>query len=752
MSQPAERSIDPDFLEIIEDAALAVPTEGATWRVLVVDDDEDVHHATEFALRHAVILGRPVETIHARSGAEARAAVDRVGDIAVALVDVVMETPDAGLNLVRRLRETGYSAMRIVLRTGYPGYAPEGPIIAEYEIDDYRTKDELTQTRMVSVLTASIRAYDQICTISRTRAGLEMIVRSSAHLFRRTNLEIFSQGVLSQIGALLRTRTSGFVCVQGKDIAGADSSCIVSAIGEFTDMLGKGLSVVSPELIALVDVARGRADPLFRDGYMVLHFTSETGRELCAVLEMTADCKAAEISLLRLFAANIAVGFENLALVEELDRLAFSVPVLGVPNPNAFEAALGSHLTSDRDDKRLALISIGSFDTTVATYGLPLAHKLLLEVFDRLASLSGGATVAIVGEATFGLIGHRDIVTSDLMERVFARSYRVDDVELVAVASSAIVDLRDLPDDRADALRIATTALVHIRQTRPGEPVLYGTEMQKEVERTRQLQMQLKAAILKEGELEVYLQPKVDLSTNTVLGAEALLRWIRRDETIPPDEFIPIAEGAGLTQPLTDFVFRKVADWVHAHDEIEPVPVAVNLSMADLNRPGFAAWAMQRLDRLGLTPRHVEFEVTEGIAMHDAQKAVEQARELKRAGFRIALDDFGTGFSSLSQFSRLPIDTLKIDRSFVSLLDVSTARRSLAAIALMMTTALNVDCVAEGIETDSQKQALVFLGCRVGQGFLLGRPTPIGQFNETFGLTASEWTARVGTGPPRRAP
>lgn len=726
---------DPDMLQIDDDAPLPL-TSASPWQVLIVDDDKDVHTATDFVLRDAQVLGRPVETIHAHSGAEALAVAARHPDIAVAFIDVVMETSDAGLLLVRSLREAGRRDMRIVLRTGYPGYAPEMSVITDYEIDDYRTKDELTRTRLLSVLTASIRAYDHISAIARSRTGLEMVIESSTQLFQRKNQEIFSQGVLVQIGALLRVEPSGFVSVQGLERT-RNNSLIVSAIGEFSAMIGDTLSTVGPEINGLIDIARNRSDPLFQDGYMVMHFTSETGRELCAVMETHPNIDLADLSLLRLFCTNISVGFENLALVEKLDRLAFNDVVLDVPNINAFEMALRRAIKTAKREKRMALISIGSFQSIVAAYGTHVANRLLVDIHVRLSELIPGATLAIVGEATFGLIADRDLLDPDLIARTFARPFEVGEVELVPTATSAIMDLDELPDDAANAHRIATTALFHIRQAHVGESVVYGAVMQKQVERKRVLQVGLKEALANGQGFDVHLQPKVDLSSGAVLGAEALLRWRWEGEAVSPAEFIPIAEVSGLTQSLTDLVFERVARWLHSHDGSARLPVAINLSMADLNRPGFAAWVMRRLKDLDMSPTDLEFEVTEGIAMQNAMRAVHQVSQLHRAGFRIALDDFGTGYASLGHFRRLPIDTLKIDRSFVSLLDAGSARRSLAAIVIMMTDALNVDCVAEGIETDDQKQALLSIGCRIGQGFLLGRPTPIDQFDQTFGIRAA---------------
>jgi EAL domain-containing protein (putative c-di-GMP-specific phosphodiesterase class I) len=145
---------------------------------------------------------------------------------------------------------------------------------------------------------------------------------------------------------------------------------------------------------------------------------------------------------------------------------------------------------------------------------------------------------------------------------------------------------------------------------------------------------------------------------------------------------------------------------------------------------------IERVQSAELSPSTVEFEVTEGVAMQATPWAIGQLQILKNAGFRIALDDFGTGYSSLGNFGDFPIDTLKIDRSFVTPLTVATARESLAAVILAMTQTLRVGCVAEGVETDEQRQALQLLGCEVAQGYLFGKPAEIGGFDTAFGAKA----------------
>ncbi|WP_372020388.1 EAL domain-containing protein [Tistrella mobilis] len=728
-----------DLITIIDDADEAQePREGGAvaWQILIVDDDEDVHNATDFALKDVIILGRPLDLIHARSAVEAHDIIRQSSDIAVALIDVVMETPDAGLRLVREVRRSGRHNIRLILRTGYPGYAPERSVVTDYEIDDYRTKDELTQPRLISILTTSLRAYSYINTITHSRRGLEMIIEASKTLFQRTDLELFSQGVLTQIAALLNLEPSGLVCAGDVQGGWPEDAQIVSAAGAFSPLIGKPLDQAGDEFIGMVNAARDFEEPVLAQGHMAFAFTSGSGRELSAIIEARAAPDPSQFGLLRLFAGNITIGFENITLLESLKQLAYSDPILKLPNLNALERAL--------DEKRqsgtpvgLALASISSYPSLLATYGPDVAYGVLRTVHSRLAALCGqDATIAVIQPGTFGVLGSRSLITPSALAGAFAAPCRFNDLELALVATSAIIEIDDSETDSVAILKALAGTLIHLMSTRTGTSVVLDAGLRKELTRKSALRAALDASAAAGAGFDVHLQPIIDLSSGDVIGAEALLRWVHDGEQISPAEFIPIAETAGLIRTLTDFVLRRIADWAQARSHLRPVPVAVNLSMADLNSPGFAHWLTTRARQLQLSPSHLEFEVTEGIAMRDAELAADQVRTIQAAGFRVALDDFGTGYSSLGKFDKLPIDTLKIDRCFVSCLEAATAGESLAATILGMTRTLRVGCIAEGIETEEQRQTLLALGCRIGQGFLFGRPAPMAEFDQRFPAAA----------------
>ncbi|MEI7610416.1 MAG: DUF3369 domain-containing protein, partial [Rhodospirillaceae bacterium] len=247
--------IDDDVMDVVEDDLGPDGGEAAdtglgpdrAWRVLVVDDDVEVHATTTFALAGVEILARHLVLEHAHSGADALAILrERGPDFAVILLDVVMETDDAGLRTARSIREDlGLSAVRIILRTGQPGYAPELTVIRDYDINDYRTKSELTRTRLLSSLYSALRAYGHIQNLEINRRGLEKIIAASADLFRRRSLVEFSEGILIQIGGLLGIETNGIVLVRqrGSSEDGV-GPVILAAAGPFRDLAGAPLGSI----------------------------------------------------------------------------------------------------------------------------------------------------------------------------------------------------------------------------------------------------------------------------------------------------------------------------------------------------------------------------------------------------------------------------------------------------------------------------------------------------------------------------
>src|SRR5574343_164611 len=238
--QDTTPDVDDDLLELIDEpehGELEHRPHNRPWRVLIVDDDGDVHKATELAMQGLTIEGQPLVFLHASSAAQARQQLATEDDLAVVLLDVVMESEDAGLQLVRHIRdELRLNAVRIVLRTGQPGYAPEIETGQASDINDYKTKSELTRTRLYTVLTAAVRSYRQNRALEANRRGLEMIVEASTELSRMHGINRFAEGVVTQLCALLGILPEGLVCAQMHGELG-DEVRIVAAAGQYSSLI-----------------------------------------------------------------------------------------------------------------------------------------------------------------------------------------------------------------------------------------------------------------------------------------------------------------------------------------------------------------------------------------------------------------------------------------------------------------------------------------------------------------------------------
>jgi CheY-like chemotaxis protein len=324
--QPQQHSEDlSEAIAFVDDSAAEVRlvAEGpglARWKILVVDDDEEVHTVTRFVLGRAEILGRPLELIEAHSLRQAQDKLLVHADIAVILLDVVMEEHDSGLKFARWVREAGLVDVRIILRTGQAGYAPELDVIRDYDINDYRAKSELTHTRLITSITAAIRSFEQIHTTERNWRGLERILASCSQLFRRRDMASFSEGVLLQMASLCGFCGDGMICAVTKGQPDGEAE-IVGGIGKLAAHVGRRLRDLPSENRLKAALLAPTAPDLAAGGPVLLSMDAP-GKRFVVVLDHDEVLDPMDAALLQLFAANIAVGFENVGVVERLARKA----------------------------------------------------------------------------------------------------------------------------------------------------------------------------------------------------------------------------------------------------------------------------------------------------------------------------------------------------------------------------------------------------------------------------------------------
>jgi CheY-like chemotaxis protein len=349
-----------DDLVFLDEAPLA-PSHAhrSGWRVLIVDDDADVHSTTTFALAGLEVQDRPLEFLHAYSGHEARALLAREPDIAVILLDVVMEQPEAGLHLVRHVRETlGMQDVRIILRTGQPGYTPEMEAIRDLDINDYRTKSELTRTKLYTTVAAAVRAYQQLHALGLGRAGLERIVHAGTELMRLHGARDVARSVLQQAAALLGQDAAGVLCARE-----GNALRVLAGAGAALHLEGQVLDAAHDPLLcgaAARALAERRAE--FSPTCLALYFPGKSGRDFACAIPLAHAVGEGIQRLLSVFASVVAVGLDNVELVGRLNRAAFFDQLTGLPNRTQLVEELDNVMAApDSGDATLTLVDLDHF-------------------------------------------------------------------------------------------------------------------------------------------------------------------------------------------------------------------------------------------------------------------------------------------------------------------------------------------------------------------------------------------------------
>ncbi|NIA56009.1 EAL domain-containing protein [Massilia sp. TW-1] len=721
---PPGAAQDDDLVFADETPAIASAS-GHAWRVLIVDDDADVHSTTTFALGNLEMHGRPLAFLHAYSAAEAKAVLEREHDIAVILLDVVMEQPDAGLHLVRHVRDTlGRHDVRIILRTGQPGYAPEMDAIRGYDINDYRTKSELTRTKLYTSVAAAIRAYEQIHALEDSRRGLAEVVRANTELMALHSVGGMSLGILREVATLAGQRADGVLCVCPPDAASVAwhvlASCGPSAGLARDGMLAAGADGPGAALAQALAERRN----LYHDDHLALYFPGKAHADFAAWVRLTRPLDDLRRGLVDVFTSSIAVGLDNVALMTDLHRAAFYDPLTGLPNRTRLVELVDDSLQAGAD-ATLCLVDIDQFSETNDALGHQFGDALLVAVAQRLrARLDAGLALARIGGDIFSLLGPADLIDPAAMQDLFAAPFSIEGQDVQVSATLGLVRLVEHDGNAGDALKDADIALKRAKSQRRGGHFYFSRGMGVEIRERVRLMHALRSGFAR-GELFLAYQPQVELAARRAYGAEALLRWRTEDgRFVPPDRFIPIAEYSGLIIDIGAWVLREAcAELVRVRTAGHlDFTMSINVSQVQFRHPHFIDMLRQALDDTGAPPERVELEITESMAMEEPDLLIERLAEIKRTGVSIAIDDFGTGFSSLSYLQRLCVDRLKIDRTFVTEITDAARGSSIAEMVIELGRNLGLSIIAEGVEDERQAQILQTLGCPLAQGYLFARP------------------------------
>ncbi len=392
-------------------------------------------------------------------------------------------------------------------------------------------------------------------------------------------------------------------------------------------------------------------------------------------------------------------------------------------------------------DVTIAIVSLDRFRRVNDSLGHECGDALLRQVSQRLlSSVEESDLVARRSGDEFILVlddiphGASPLPRIDRIAQAIREPFHVETHEIVLTACLGIARFPEDTGDPTSLLRYADIALHQAKDDGVGRLRIFDASMQEAARERLDLEYQLREA-MRSGQLSLYYQPKYSIASRRMMGAEALLRWHHPQRgMIGPFRFIPVAEESGLIVPIGTWalneVCRQCQRWLTKGFDIGRI--SVNVSGLQFTRHDFVGTVTRAMRSASLPPKHLEIELTETIVMGDVESAIVRLAELRALGVRVSIDDFGTGYSSLAYLQKLPVDVLKIDRSFVEALGADGASadqaRALAQAITYLGHQLDLEVLAEGVETPEQLQQLADVGCDEVQGYLLGKPMPPDEF------------------------
>jgi diguanylate cyclase (GGDEF)-like protein/PAS domain S-box-containing protein len=442
---------------------------------------------------------------------------------------------------------------------------------------------------------------------------------------------------------------------------------------------------------------------------------------------------------------------EKLAAKQRIEELSHTDALTGLPNRRMLVDRVEFALAmAQRNGHPFALmvLNLDRFKHVNDTLGLGLGDRVLLEVTERIKScLRNVDTVARLGGDEFVLLVHQaDAAGAEATARrvldAMARPFTIDELSFTVTCSIGVALCPTDGDSLDELMRRADAAMHRVKDA--GRASFRFHQAQADVVQRSHMQIDhaMRQALVS-GLFRLHYQPQINLKTGAVVGAEALIRW--RDPVlgeVSPSEFIPVAEESGFIIAIGDWVLtqavRQAGAW---RANGVTMPVSINVSALQFQQPDFAERVARELQSASLPPQLLELELTESILLHDAQDALHRLQALSNLGVLLAIDDFGTGYSSLGYLKRFPIGRLKIDRSFVSHLPGDAGDAAIVNAIIQLGRAMNLRVIAEGVETEPQRQFLLDAGCDEFQGFLYAPA-----------LDTASFESRVGVSPATKKP
>ncbi len=599
---------------------------------------------------------------------------------------------------------------------------------------------------------------------------LRALDETALALLDRHDSTVLLETILTRATALLGT-PHGFIYLAEPD----ETSLVIShGSGMFQDLIGQRMGIDhglsgqvfrtgEPLHVADYEAFSGRSSEMPQREYgSVMGVPLASSGKTVGVIGLASGTLDREFgpreshALVR-FAQLASIALDNSRLFAAAQRGALHDPTTGLPNrellADRIAHALASSHSEGADPVAVILLDLDRFKVINESVGHAVGDRLLAAVGQRLvACLRPSDTVARFGGDEFGIILDPVEDAADarrIAERIgneLRTPFPMGGREWFISASLGISIGRPGRATPDEMLREAEIAMVRAKNDPSTRHVLFEASMSDQTMDRIDMENDLRRA-LERHELRVHYQPLIDLATDRIVGFEALVRWqhpIRG--LVPPLAFIPLAEETGLIVPLGRWVLetacRQATKWRDARPAGPRLLMSVNLSARQFVQPDLVDQVDAILSETGMDPSTLELEITESVVMDQSEVGIRALSRLRDMGVRLVLDDFGTGYSSLAYLKHLPLDTIKIDRTFVAGLE-SEADRSIVEAVIALAHGLRITVVAEGIETEAQFEVLRAMGCDVGQGYLFARPLPSGDAARLLSPSRSSASTRA---------
>jgi diguanylate cyclase (GGDEF)-like protein len=720
-----EKNVNQSDIINISDEETGAASSLEPWIVICADDDESAHRSTAFALDGELIEGRPVKLISAYSAIHAIEMVKKHPEAAALLLDVVMETPMAGLEAIEVIRETlRRKSLRIIVRSGAPGLMSELETVKRFDITDWRPKNELNQSRLLSAITLAVRAFEELNKLDRRSAGLDKAMSFLERLAKEPGSEVLMSDLLGGI----------------EDCMGSSVWVLaINAEGHWRASSGP-LASIPAEQAAWGESALGS-----RESSKIEAWLSQSGRSkrMLEAIEVSGSLMRVEMWTSKPHTDEEWHAEQNRALVRALSSALAGQEKARLEREALLRDSATGLLSrqgfiekctvyADHDENMVIyLIDLVGFARVNSALGHEAGDEILRQAGKRIQDFSGLRLCARIGSDAFAVLMPKCEYKAERLESCFEEpmSTAVFPIPMKPRVSAAIASEGESVGawltKAAAAMEEAKAASVSGGEPRWFDPRSKSLAM----ERMALSQKMFVALRDKQGMFMVF-QPQVNLIDKRVTGCEALIRWKENDVFIPPDKFIPIAEQSGLAMAISEFALSEslaMMKRLRAMGLAMP-RVSVNLSPVEFETGDLLGRVTSHIDKQGCKPSDLMIEITETAAAKDPERMVEILRGLRGAGVKVAIDDFGSGYSSLAQLARLPIDELKIDRAFVNALGQDGPFSSIAKMIVDLSSSMQLEVVAEGVEREEQANMLLRLGVHSAQGWLYAKGMPEAEF------------------------